>query len=122
MRGSMNINRTNYESFLIDYVEGLLSTEQQKEVEAFLSANPDIKDEFEALSVEEFRLPDVVFEEKEQLKKIPFEKTSAHSEYFQQQCVAKIEKLLTPTEEKWFIRKSRKLLLCFQKPFFNQKS
>ncbi len=45
------INRENYEAFFLDFAEGNLSEEGQKELMLFLEANPDLKqelDEFES--------------------------------------------------------------------------
>lgn len=67
------ISILNYEIYLMDYAEGTLSFDEMKEVEAFLSQNPAIKDEFESMLT--FKLsPDSIksdhsFEFKEQIKK-----------------------------------------------------
>lgn len=44
----MKINRTNYEAYLLDYLEGNLSDDLRRRVEIFLAANPDIAEEFES--------------------------------------------------------------------------
>ncbi|MFT7588692.1 MAG: hypothetical protein ACI959_000904 [Limisphaerales bacterium] len=44
---SSQINRANYESWFLDYVEGALSDGQIYEVHRFLDANPDLKIELE---------------------------------------------------------------------------
>jgi hypothetical protein len=46
----MAINRTNYEAYLIDYLEGNLSAGDQNMVQAFLLSNPDIQEELDGLS------------------------------------------------------------------------
>jgi len=43
----MNINRNNYESFLVDYHEGTLSKNEVDELLIFLELNPDLKEESE---------------------------------------------------------------------------
>ncbi|MFY7964564.1 MAG: anti-sigma factor family protein [Chitinophagaceae bacterium] len=45
----MNINRNNYEEFLLLYIDGEISSNEEKEVEQFLELNADIKQEFENL-------------------------------------------------------------------------
>lgn len=66
----MKINRTNYEDFLIQKLEGLLSTEQNAELDLFLHENADIKTEWEAFE-QTVLVPDetIVYEHKELLKK-----------------------------------------------------
>ena len=51
----MNINRGNYEEWMIDYVEGTLSAVDEERVRNFLKSNPDLKaeiDEFEVFTLE----------------------------------------------------------------------
>ena len=66
----MNINRTNYDDFLIQKLEGLLSTEQNAEVDLFLHNNSDIRAEWEAFEQTKL-VPDetIVYEHKSLLKK-----------------------------------------------------
>lgn len=47
----MNINRTNYESWFLDYHEGTLAPEQVAALFAFLEAHPDLREEFEAFEM-----------------------------------------------------------------------
>jgi len=42
----MKITTENYELYLFRYAEGLLSDDEHREVEAFLDAHPDIREEF----------------------------------------------------------------------------
>ena len=64
----MNINRNNYETHLIDYLDGTLSDEYRSAVEQFLLMNPDIQAEVHEL--ENCILPreDINFEAKQMLK------------------------------------------------------
>ena len=51
----MDINRGNYEEWMIDYVEGTLNAFDEEKVRDFLENNPDLKselDEFELFTVE----------------------------------------------------------------------
>ncbi len=45
----MVINGDNYESYLLDYLEGSLSLGEIREVEAFLLLHPEIREEFEGV-------------------------------------------------------------------------
>lgn len=40
----MNISKENIEAYLLDYAEGTLTSEEKKEVEAFLTLNPEYKE------------------------------------------------------------------------------
>ena len=42
----MKINEENYELYLFQYAEGILSDKECREVEAFLDSHPDIREEF----------------------------------------------------------------------------
>ena len=66
----MKINRNNYEDFLIQKLEGLLSTEQNAELDLFLHNNADIRSEWEAFELTRL-IPDdsLVYEHKDFLKK-----------------------------------------------------
>ena len=57
----MNINRNNYEEFLLLYIDGELSTTQQKEVEIFLEQHTDIKQELSDLLDTKLQIEEVSF-------------------------------------------------------------
>ena len=66
----MQINRDNYEAFFLDYAEGNLSADQLAQLELFLSANPDLREEleeFQNLSLDSGL--DASFEDKSSLKR-----------------------------------------------------
>ncbi len=51
----MDINRANYEEWMMDYIEGTLNAFEVEEVRNFLESNPDLRselDEFELFTVE----------------------------------------------------------------------
>lgn len=54
----MQINRLNYEHYLIDYLEGKLSKQDEKAIKLFLSNNPDIAEELQRLAQTESVLED----------------------------------------------------------------
>jgi len=45
----MNINRNNYEEFFLMYVDGELTPEQRQQIELFVTANSDLKEELQML-------------------------------------------------------------------------
>lgn len=98
----MIINRNNYELYLVDYLDGNLSKDMMQQVKQFLAINQDIREEFDCFNDNATVIPEVNFNEKKQLKKIPFFSSDANSEFFQQQCVAKIENLLNNEESAAF--------------------
>ncbi len=65
----MKINRHNYEAFLLDFIEGNLSSSEAGTVQSFLEKNPDIKAEAEDLLSFKFDSDSVEFEDKSLLKK-----------------------------------------------------
>ena len=67
----MEINKENYEIFIIDYYDGAISEEAKLQLFAFLEANPELKAEFESydnISISEIA-PALTFDFKESLKK-----------------------------------------------------
>lgn len=71
----MNINRSNYEEFFLLYVDGELSAKDMQAVEQFVTENPELADELDALK-QTIQLPDenLYFENKEEL----YRTTSLH--------------------------------------------
>lgn len=67
----MTINRSNYEAYLMDYLDGKLSPLEVAEVLLFLEQNADIKEEFEFLSegTSKDSFTNEQFEHKQSLKK-----------------------------------------------------
>ncbi|MHC1706285.1 MAG: hypothetical protein AB9842_02055 [Bacteroidales bacterium] len=98
----MEINRNNYEAFLLDYFENNLSTEQVAELMVFLQANPDLNidlEGFEFISL----TPDntLVFEDKASLKQPEIKPYSfITSENYEEQFIASVEGELSEEEEK----------------------
>ena len=63
----MNLDRTTYEAWLLDRIEGRLTPEQERQLEAFLAADPDIRTELDELPVVDDAR--ITFDAKELLKK-----------------------------------------------------
>jgi len=93
----MKITRHNYETYLIDYLDGNLSSEIVQELLLFLEENPDIKNEFEnidqvSLAGEAYKMPG-----KHNLKK----NETAIPE-FDSRCIACLEGDLDASEKSAF--------------------
>jgi hypothetical protein len=65
----MNINRYNYEEYLMLYIDSELSPSEKQEVESFLQQNPDVKEELELLQQAVLQPEHIVFEAKRSLYK-----------------------------------------------------
>lgn len=95
----MDISRDNYEFFLINYIDGNLSADQVKAVEAFLLLNPDLNSEFENIS-NHILIPDnQTYKDKLLLKKFDYSLVDIHNE-FDYLCVASVEKDINVEESR----------------------
>lgn len=96
--GVMKINRNNYESFFIDYLEGNLDEKLVDDFIEFLQQNPDLKEElslFEPVSIEQ---EDVSFNKKELLFKEKFDAEKV----FNEAAIARLEGDISDTEKAEF--------------------
>jgi hypothetical protein len=84
----MDINRMNYEIWLIDLLDGNLSDEQAEQVKLYLEQNPDLKEEFSDLISFNLAQPWNEFEQKNLLKKTPADLSNMQYEYL---CSAYLE-------------------------------
>lgn len=68
----MLINKSNYELFALDYIEGNLNARERKAMKAFLQAHPDLEAEIESMQVAMFTFEadeHIVYENKASLLK-----------------------------------------------------
>ena len=65
----MNINRNNYETFFLLYVDNELSATERKTVELFTTQNPDLREELLMLAQTVLKPADVTFDKKDTLLK-----------------------------------------------------
>src|SRR6187551_1601596 len=63
----MNINRHNYESYFLLYIDNELPVAERKAVDEFVQANPDLREELVMLQQSILQPGDIVFKEKERL-------------------------------------------------------
>jgi hypothetical protein len=114
----MKVNRSNYEIWIIDWLDGNLSEPQSAELLTFLGENPDLKEEMEALTRFRLEKPLKKFSKTDSLKKTAADLTDTQFEYL---CIAHTENDLSAEQEKELdeiIRQSqeRKMILeAFQK-------
>ncbi len=92
----MDINRNNYELYVIDYIEGNLSSDMEQAMRTFLSENPDLAAEIDG--IEEFALESepVNSVDWSYLKKSDLDE----DEIFEEVCIASVEKENSPETEK----------------------
>ncbi|MDX8337840.1 hypothetical protein SLH46_01515 [Draconibacterium sp. IB214405] len=92
------INRTNYEAYFIDYLEGNLDEGMIDSFIAFLKANPDLKQELELYEPISLEPEKVAFSNKTELYKSNFDKEEA----FDNAAVALLEGDLSAEEKQDF--------------------
>jgi hypothetical protein len=84
----MQPDRTNYEIWLIDYLDGTLDEDRVKQLISFLDENPDIREEFEELAHYNIKPGDKSFTYKNLLKKSSSDLSKSQFELL---CVAASE-------------------------------
>ena len=94
----MEINKTNYEIWFIDWLDGNLSDAQVEQMTRFLNGNPDLKEEFEELRKDSILCVSAydIFLYKEQLKKSTSDIILSQFEYL---CVAYLENDLSISQQ-----------------------
>ncbi len=84
----MKPDRSNYEIWFIDWIDGKLSDQQSEELSLFLRDNPDLREELESLSLVNLKSDKSIFTGKETLKKSA---GSYSAEQFEHLCIACLE-------------------------------
>jgi len=92
----MKIDRSNYEIWLIDLLDGKLNRQEAEMLRLFLNENPDIKAEAEDLEVFALVSTDISIHNKEVLKRTPSGMTNDQFEYL---AVAAFEKDVSGTQQ-----------------------
>ncbi len=97
----MNINRHNYEEFFLLWVDNELNVDQRREVERFVAANPDLKEELESLK--DIKLPGdaMLFDDKSSLLRFTEQKPETiNEENIQYWMLMHLDRELKKEEEK----------------------
>lgn len=84
----MNINRSNYEMYIIDYLDGKLDAVAVSELLLFIEQYPEIKKEFNAISGSLNAIPEFEILDKTFLKKPVYQERKAE---FESLLIAKLE-------------------------------
>jgi len=92
----MKPDRSNYEIWLTDLLDGNLSEKQIEELKVFLKENPDLNEELNGLTLITLYPPDFTFNGKKDLGKSP---ESLSEEQFEYLCIASLENDLTPGQK-----------------------
>ena len=92
----MHIERSKYEIWLIDWLDGNLSEIQVEQLQHFLSENPDLMEEFDELSLFNLKPTEKSFPNKNQLQKTTANLSGSQLEYL---SVAYLEKDLSHDEQ-----------------------
>ncbi len=93
----MNINRNNYQEFLLLYIDGELSAELEQEVDTFLELHLDIKQEFDDLLNTKLQLEDVSFGDVSSLLK--FEENSIGFNNYEEKFLLYVDDELSNQEK-----------------------
>lgn len=92
----MKPNRSNYEIWFTDFLDGNLSEIQVEELKVFLKEHPDLNEELNGLTMVTLNPPDFTFSGKNALGKSP---ESLSEEQFEYLCIASLENDLTPGQK-----------------------
>jgi len=92
----MIIDKSNYEIWLIDWLDGNLNDLQAEQLFLFLDENPDLKEEFEELNSFNLKPPVKSFSNKEILKKSISDLSLSQFEYL---CIAYLENDLSEEQQ-----------------------
>ncbi|GAB4291976.1 MAG: hypothetical protein Kow0068_17240 [Marinilabiliales bacterium] len=98
---SMKIDLTNYEEFLLDYLDGNLDENQEYMLLAFLANHPEIEEEFLELKENYITLnteANLFYQNKDNLKKDKND-LLINDENLDELLIAKLENVLSPHEE-----------------------
>jgi hypothetical protein len=91
----MKPDRSDYEMWFTDWLDGKLSHEQAESLIAFLKQNPDLSEELNDLKLVSLEPPEITFSGKDTLRRSP---ENLSDEQFDNLCIASLENDLTPRE------------------------
>ena len=92
----MQIDRSNYEIWFIDWLDGNLNSLQVEHLKQFLNENPDLREEYNDLTPVNLVSPVISFWNKEHMKKSPSDILPSQFEYL---CAAYLENDLSDDQQ-----------------------
>ena len=92
----MKIDRSNYEIWIIDWLDGNLNEDQIARLQFFLNMNPDLKAEYDELNLVSLNPANQSFPHKNDLKKTISDLTEAHFEHL---SIGYLENDLSPDQK-----------------------
>lgn len=96
----MDINRNNYEAFLLDLLEGRLSSEEERELNTFLKDHPEFSAEMPDVNLFSLEKNALAYPHRDQLKKeFPVAGTPVSEANFDMYSIARMEGDLDPLQE-----------------------
>lgn len=96
----MDINRNNYEAFLLDLLEGRLSVAEQRKLDDFLKQYPEFVADLPDLDLLSLEKPQLCYPLRDQLKKkFPTEDTTISADNFDLFSIARMEGDLSSQQE-----------------------
>ncbi len=95
----MDINRQNFETYFIDYLDGRLDPGQVAELLSFLGKNPDLERELKEFENIQIKPREILFPGKESLRKTISDIPVINESNFEEYCIAKIEGDLRAKDE-----------------------
>lgn len=99
----MDINRSNYEAYFLDFVEGNLSAEQEEVLHRFLRFNPDLASELESFTQHIIEPEKISFPGKKSLRiDFPVHEEGVNERNFDFHCIAYFEGDLNAEQRKAF--------------------
>lgn len=118
MKNKIDIKRSNYETFVIDYLDGKLGAVEVEHFMSFLEDNPDIKEELVGIKETTLETENITFNQKSELKKKELIVTDGIDENnYENYFIGYYENELTPTHNsslKKFLEKNPELNVEFK--------
>jgi hypothetical protein len=103
VHAASSIHELNYEEFLIDETEGLLSDEQLQSLNEFIALNPSLAKERKLYSLAHLEPEnEIVFNNKESLKKLAIPVGEINADTYEGFMARELDGDLSETEKLWF--------------------